>query len=427
MKQILFIVAAIISFGFSSCYKENDNNSSDNENKTEQQEVFQEFWDIFDRHYPLMHRKNIDWQTVYNTYYPQINASTTDDQLFDIFETIIKTVLKDGHTFVIYSDTKEAFYVPEDNSNIVNMVENNTPNKVNIIGSSANNEYLSYGTLVDDDEIGYIVSKQFEPLSENETVEFNAFKSIVDEALSYLQNKKGIIIDVRTNGGGQTIFAYYLAGRFIHQTGELEVFRNRYKIAKGSTTASLSDWVLTEADDFDGYPDSRVEGGTIASTYSDNNKITASGSFQYAGKVALLTSKHTASAAEHFTVAMKTQSKVKTIGATTFGIYGGSEYFILSSGNGKWHTNISVHDTEEMYNGTYQSFEGSGITPDELLIPTTEEVNAGRDIHIEMAVTYINELPRSKADEVSNKVRFNFEAELRGTNPGEIRKKTGYY
>ena len=38
---------------------------------------------------------------------------------------------------------------------------------------------------------------------------------------------------------------------------------------------------------------------------------------------------------------------------------------------------------------TYQSFEGVGILPDELILPTPAEVSAGEDTHINAAINYI--------------------------------------
>jgi len=352
---------------------------------TEQQKVFQEFWDIYDKHYPLMHRKNIDWQTVYDTYYPQIISTTTDAQLMEYFTTIMTTIIKDGHTDVVYNNSLEAIYEPPFNEIIEEMVEDNTPSKVIIVVSSTNNPYISYGTLTANSNIGYINSKNFEPVNENES-EFNNFKAIVDEALTALQNKSGIIIDVRTNGGGQGPFAYYLAGRFFANSTSIELIRQRIKTSTGSTISSLGDWATEE---FEGYPDTRAEGGYIAGVFPEDNTITISGDFQFSNKVALLTANGTASAAEYFTAAMKTQTQVKSIGDKTFGIYAGSDILTLTNGAGKWKTRVSTHDIEVKYSGSFQSFEGIGITPDEQILPTETQVYAGEDVHLSAAVNYI--------------------------------------
>lgn len=388
MKNIFKILVLFIGVALMTTSCSNDDNTTTNNNNvnlTDQQKVFQEFWDIYDRHYPLMHRKSIDWQNVYDTYYPQISATTTDTQLFGYFNTIMTTIIKDGHADVVYNSSQEAIYEPEFNEQVQNMVENNTASKVNIVASSVNNPYISYGTLVSNSNIGYINSKNFEPVNENDS-EFNNFKAIVDEALTALQSKSGIIVDVRTNGGGQGPFAFYLAGRFFASTTPIELMRQRIKTSTGSTVASLGDWATTE---FIGYPDSRVEGGYVAGIFPEDNTINASGTFQYTNKVAVLTSRGTASAAEYFTTAMKTQSHVTTIGNTTFGIFAGSDIFTLNNGSGKWKTRVSTHDIEMKYNGSFQSFEGIGITPDNVSVPSSDDVNLGKDTHIEAAITYI--------------------------------------
>ncbi|MBG6130422.1 hypothetical protein IWQ47_001495 [Aquimarina sp. EL_43] len=377
-----FLLVLIIG----SCSKDDDVTIPDgNSTLIEQQKVFKEFWEIYDRHYPLMHRKNIDWQNVYDTYYPKITSTTSDNQLFGIFETIMGTIVKDGHSSLTFNANQEAGFEPEFDRNIQNMIQNNTAGKVSIVSSSANNPYLSYGTVTSDSNIGYINSKNFEPVNENDS-EFNNFKAIVDEALTALQNKAGIIIDVRTNGGGQGPFAYYLAGRFFTNNTPIELIRQRIKTSTGSTVASLGEWATKE---FEGYPDARVEGGFVAGVFPEDNTIVASGAFQFTKKVAVLTSKGTASAAEYFTAAMKTQSHSRTIGSTTFGIFAGSDIFTLTNGGGKWKTRVSTHDVEIKYNNTFQSFEGIGITPDILSIPTTAQVTAGEDIHIVEAVRHI--------------------------------------
>jgi len=384
----VFKITLIISILFISTSCSNDDNLNSTtppEVTTEQQKVFQEFWDIYDRHYPLMHRKSINWQTAYDTYYSQITSTTTDTQLLGIFNTIMNDVIKDGHADVVYNNNQEAIYEPPFNEVIEEMVEDNTPSKVTIEASSANNPYISYGTLISNSNIGYINSKNFEPENENDN-EFNNFKAIVDEALIALQGKTGVIVDVRTNGGGQGPFAYYLAGRFYTNSTSMELIRQRIKTTTGSTISSLGNWATQE---FEGYPDARAEGGYIAGVFPEDNTISSSGSFQFTNKMAILTANGTASAAEYFTAAMKTQSHVKSIGDKTFGIYAGSDILTLTNGAGKWKTRVSTHDVEIKYNGNFQSFEGIGITPDEQILPTESQVSASDDVHLTAAINYI--------------------------------------
>ncbi len=354
---------------------------------TEQQQVFQEFWDIYDRYYPLMHRKNIDWQQVHDTYHPRINAATTDNQLFTMFQEIMQNTIKDGHSSLTFNNNKEATYDPEFDENVQTMLQNNTDGKINYVASSTNNAYISYGTLAENGDIGYIKSKVFEPMSESDA-EFTSYRNIVDEALTFLQNKDGIIVDVRTNGGGQASFAFYLAGRFFtNGTSPIRIARQRVKTTTGSTEASLGEWLSSE---YGGVSESRAEdGGTFGSVFPAEFDVQATGNFQFTNKVALLTSQNSASSAEYFTAAMKTQDHVRSIGEKTFGIFAGSENMTLTNGSGKWVTRVSAQDVEVFYNGNFQSFEGTGIPPDQELVPTVNQVSNGEDVHIAAAVEYI--------------------------------------
>lgn len=119
-----------------------------------------------------------------------LTETTTDEELFDIFEEIITTILKDGHSFVSYNNgEREAVYGLGNSEELQNTLFDNTPSKVNIVPSSANNPYISYGTLVDEPDIGFIHTKSFEPVVQDDA-EFDNFKAIVDEALAALQSKE---------------------------------------------------------------------------------------------------------------------------------------------------------------------------------------------------------------------------------------------
>ncbi len=255
-----------------------------------------EFWEIYNRHYPLMHRKNINWQSVFDANFPMITSTTTDVQLFTILQGIMTQTIRDGHTDLTFN-SQSASYTPDSNSEITTTVQTITDTKVDYLGGSSSNDYISYGTLRSDATIGYIKSKTFEPVNTG-SGEFAVYQAVVDAALTALRDKRGIIIDVRTNGGGQLMYATYLAGRFF-SNDNITLQRKRYKTTTGDTEASLSGWVLTAADDFSGYPDSRAaEGGMVGATFSDENRVAKSGTFQFTNKVAVLTSRGTASSGE---------------------------------------------------------------------------------------------------------------------------------
>ena len=418
MKVLKLALLVSLALGVSACNGNSSNTTntvqpestgttnSSNTNTTESTAVktFNEFWQLFDRHYPLMSRKGIDWDAINQQNQTLLNSDTTEQELSDIIAGIIQNTLKDGHTSAQYKD-QEFGYEPEQTTGQARLEQMlaNTDAQINYEASSIANPYISYGRLKVDNNIGYIKSKVFEPNSETDA-EFEQFKQIVDKALTALQDTQGIIVDVRTNGGGSGEFAYYLAGRFA-TNAPVDVVRMRYKTTTGSSIASLSGWVTEE---FQGYPDQRAEGGYMAPTDTYLNQFNASGDFQYANKVALLTSQYSASAAEFFTIALKTQEQVKSFGDKTFGIFSGSEMVTLTS-DPNWIVRISVHDVELKYKGEYQSFEGLGIPVDMPLFPTQQQVNSGQDIHLQAAINYINGTDNDASNDQQNASSCSFD------------------
>lgn len=352
-------------------------------NMTQQQNVFKEFWTLYDRYYPLFNRKDIDWKSVYDKYSSLITKDTTDDMLFEYFKEIMASI-NDGHSHLMYNQEKEAGAVESEEGKLLEPLLENTKKQIDFEAESVENPYLSYGTVKGHPAIGFILSKRFEPMKDNER-EFKNFKKIVDLALDTVKDKSYVIIDVRTNGGGQGSYAFYLAGRFFEKS-PIEFMRKRVKIAPGNDPSAFGDWLTQE---IRGNSDSRVQGGYIGGADSEFSTITSSGDYQYSGEVIVLTSSGTASAAEYFTLAMKTQPKVTTLGTGTCGIFAGSDLVTLKNGNGKWVTNISVQDVEFKVNGKYQSFEGIGIAPDIPFEILDSEVKSGKDNQLEKAVEYL--------------------------------------
>lgn len=349
---------------------------------TEQQKVFEEFWALYDRHYPLFNRKGIDWQGVYTKYFPQITKETTDEQLFDIFRDIMATI-DDGHSHLTWAGE---FAGAKDYTDpgIRKMLEDNRSSQVTLVPATKDNPYISYGTLANHENIGYIHAKNFEPVTDDDK-EYKAFQKITDEALNFLKDKEAIVMDVRDNGGGQGFNAGYLAGRFVSQPSDL--MRTRVKTAPGSDASAFGPWLT---DEYRGVKDSRAEGGFIGHTEpKEFSRLESTGDFQYTKPVVVLTSRATASAAEYFTLMMRSQEHVVSVGNTTMGIFAGSEHVTLKNGGGKWVTRLSVHDIEFMDKGTYKSFEGIGVPPNHLILPTPEEIEAGKDVHIDKAIEHI--------------------------------------
>ena len=167
---------------------------------------FEALWTIIDEHYCFFDYKQqeygLDWNAVYDKYKVRVNNNMTTVQLFEVLCDMLAE-LRDGHVNLSnsmdygrywkwhedypknYSDTLERHYMGTDY-----MIANG----------------LRYRVL--DDNIGYIRCESFEtPIG----------KGNLDEVLSYLLFCRGLIIDIRNNGGGNLNVAERLAGRFVHE------------------------------------------------------------------------------------------------------------------------------------------------------------------------------------------------------------------
>ncbi|MFT5746120.1 MAG: carboxyl-terminal processing protease [Saprospiraceae bacterium] len=128
------------------------------------------------------------------------------------------------------------------------------------------------------DSLGYLRINEM-----TEKLTFWKFNKALDKAVHKFQNKQGLIIDLRFNGGGWDFIAYQLASRLIQEeVGHYERMRK-----KGSTKFTTKKY----------------------------KKIKPKGKNQFVKPIVILTSDFTASAAEVFLLLMKDLPHVTIIGA----------------------------------------------------------------------------------------------------------------
>lgn len=152
---------------------------------------FEALWQIIDEHYCFFeykqHEYGLDWDEVYHKYKVRMNDQMTEPQLFEVLCDMLAE-LRDGHVnlsasydYGRYWTWQEAF--PKNYSDSLERKYLGTDYKI----SSG----ISYRVL--DDNIGYIRYESFQnPIGEGN----------LDDVLSYLILCRGLIIDIRNNGGG---------------------------------------------------------------------------------------------------------------------------------------------------------------------------------------------------------------------------------
>lgn len=161
---------------------------------------FDALWTIIDEHYTLFDYKNIDWQAVGQKYRAQVGPGITSSELFDMCSDMLKE-LKDGHTNLISTSNVSRYWIWEQYP--VNYDERT------IDAHYLNFDYrrtsgIKYQIL--SNNIGYMHYGDFE----NGIGDGN-----LDAIFNYLASSDGLVIDVRSNGGGYLTNVETLVARFI--------------------------------------------------------------------------------------------------------------------------------------------------------------------------------------------------------------------
>jgi len=325
---------------------------------------FDQLWKEFDLRYANFALKKIDWDEIYEKYRSQVNENTKNIKLLEICCSMLHE-LNDGHVMIqprFEEDDDIECGAPYEFSLDL---EFNTSKKFIEFESLIINELTTNGFsepiktyLSEDTKFQYRLSENFAYLRFDEMTEkhtFGKFKRTVDHSIEAFQNKKGLIIDLRFNGGGRDYYAYLLARRFI---------------PKGKSVGH--------------YERERIK-GTDSYTAMKYKEFTAAGRYQFTGPIVILTSDFTASACEVFLLVMMDLPNVTIIGDATEGIFSDMYPFKLPN---KW---IATLSHQQYFSQSKENFEGKGISPDIQMVNSHADLKTKSDPVINAAIEFLRE------------------------------------
>lgn len=163
---------------------------------------FDALWHILDEHYTFFEYKDVDWNEVGVRYRSKVTADMTSTELFALCGEMLKE-LHDGHTNLIAAHDVSRYWIWE-------KYPKNYDDRL-IDEYYLNFDYrrttgIKYQIL--SDNIGYMYYGSF-----SNTIS----KGNLDIIFSYLASADGLIIDVRSNGGGLLPNVETLVERFIEE------------------------------------------------------------------------------------------------------------------------------------------------------------------------------------------------------------------
>ena len=301
--------------------------------------LFENLWTTFDRDYAVFEERGVNWYQQYTTYRPLVNATTTDDELFNIFSQMLAP-LEDGHVTLIapgkemwISNTIRREKVDDELFNM-ELIRNNYLET----GYKAGEENSFVYGQIRNQNIGYI---SFEHIGEN-FFELGPF-------LDAYPSVNGYIIDLRHNDGGDFTYCFSEIGRLVDQ--ERFVFRSKTKNGPGYN--DFTDW-----HDWSIKPEA---------TYVNK-------------PIVVLIDQYTISAGERAVMAFDVLPNVLLVGEITNGAQGTQIGRELA--NGWFYTLV----TQKVEYADGQSYEGIGLAPDVEVKNTQEEINAGIDRVLQYAI-----------------------------------------
>jgi hypothetical protein len=297
--------------------------------------IFNQIWNDFKEHYALFEVKNVDWDAMYNKYHPLNEKDMHPVLLFDIIASMLNE-LKDGHVNLVAPFDRQRYtgwylnYPPNFNRNLLE--RNYWKNHYRITRGGAF-YYMKF------DSVGYIYIPSFSA---------GGF-GYIDGVLSAMDDLKGIIIDVRNNGGGDPKNAETVASRFASQ-------KTLYAYWKWKNGPGKNDF--TEPQPFYLNPEGHY----------------------YPKKVVVLTNRSSYSATNDFVMMMKVLDNVTVIGDSTGGGEGSPFFRELQNG---WYYRFSRTQTLDVQMNHVES----GIAPDiKIDMDSTDEMN-GIDTILEYALS----------------------------------------
>jgi len=162
--------------------------------------AFDQLWSAYDRDYAMFAlRPEVDWAKLREEYRSRALASTSTPEFAATCAEMLKP-LRDLHIWLtVAGQNVPVFNRPRE-------ANSNPYAHAKLLGTLHKNGGIKWA--VTDDQIGFIAVYDWSD-SQN--------PSHCDEALEHMRNTRGLIVDVRLNGGGSENLAREFAGRFLEK------------------------------------------------------------------------------------------------------------------------------------------------------------------------------------------------------------------
>lgn len=339
MKKIHIFLLCLATIAFASCERAfMEDNEPDNPVN-----VFEYLWNKVDQQYSFFDLKGVDWEAVKEVYRPMVYDEMDDDSLFRVCAAMLNT-LQDGHTNLITD-----FDVSRNDTVYYRMYANRNINTDVVLFNYLTLQYHSTGAFahnaIRNGKVAYLRYSSFmDDITEND------LKYLMD----YYKDTKGIILDLRQNGGGNIQNIGMLLSVFDNHKQPLY----RTQIKSGPEHDAFTELEVVNASD------------------------TCILDIPYSKPFAVLIDRGSYSATSFFAVCTQAYNNIKL-----FGDYSGGGLGLPNGGalpNG-WTYRFSITRTIALDGGNYEN----GVPPAERVLLDPSSTAQGIDNVIEAAADWI--------------------------------------
>ena len=371
--------------------------------------IFEALWRMFDRNYGSFIPKRIDWDLLYRIYRPKVASRTSDRDLFEIMSRLLEH-LNDNHvklqsrrpprffrSGILGNLNRDArgrpipigYNIPDFSLELVKSkylrgrYETRLPGTKLAAYFGGDFPLYTFGRLRKD--IGYFHIRNFDEVERS--------AAVADEIVTRFRKARGLVLDIRGNGGGWDPVAKAIADRFADT-------RRLYMVTR-----------IRNGPRHDDFTPPRY-------WYTEPK-----GPSPFSRPVLLLTHRWSISAADCFALAMRELPHVTNLGEFTSGAYSDEYWDTLPNG---WEVSIA----NKLYlDARGNCWEGIGTPPDIRLVNTREDIAAGRDRVLEAALELIlADPPRRREERSSPPTRESLAESLEKNIPSSgIKKALDFY
>lgn len=310
---------------------------------------FEVFWRTFDKMYSSFERRGVDWSRQYELQRARVSQETTNEELFEIACDTIAPML-DPHVAVSWGEQSCDSRPPPawvDDAFIDAIMLRIDPESIGEDTTLTANGVVAYRWL--DADVGYVFLPSMGGFAESPAEDVATAAAMADEIVSAFAEAKGLIIDIRFNGGGDDAIALEIANRFADEPRPALSVQTR----QGDGWTPRRDYFVQPA-----------------------------GPRQFTQPVILMTSEFTLSAAETFTLAMGELPHVTLFGEVTRGGFSTMMYRNLPNGFG-----FTV-PIDRVFAADGESYEAVGVTPDVAVEFDPQPFVAGEDPMVDAALAW---------------------------------------